>query len=98
MTGGFNVSVMMAASAVALKAQHGGLTLHDVDDLRTKAEELLAKDDPFRPAVMTFATMYEQNRRNPAALAELGADLWRAVHYITAPPPPATRERKDIDG
>ena len=92
-----NVTVMMAASAVALKARHGGLTQHDVDDLRTKTEELMARDDPTRHPILTFATMYEEHRRNLEALRELGEDLWRAIGYATAPDR-TLPERRDIDG
>lgn len=110
MSPGFNVTVLMAASAVAMKARDGGqsseregrarhsaLTQHDVDDLRTKAEELLAHDDPFRAPVMTFASMYELERRNPAGLIAIGEDLWRAVQWATNPGP-RLPERRDIDG
>ena len=92
-----NVAVMMAASAVALKARHGGLTLHDVDDLRVKAEELLARGDPMRTPILAFASMYEVLRRDPQPLRELGEDLWRAIGYATAPGP-TLPERRDIDG
>lgn len=88
----------MAALAVALSARTGGLTLHMVDDMRTKAEELLARDDPLRSAILTFCTMYEQDSRDAAALAAHGEDLQRAVQWVTAPAPAPERVRRDIDG
>jgi hypothetical protein len=89
--------VLMSAFAVALSARTGQLTAHAVDAMREQAEELMANDDPTRPAIMTFATMYDLVRRDPAALAELGSDLRRAVNYALTPAP-TTRSRADIDG
>ena len=92
-----NVAVMMAASAVALSARVGMVTQHDVEDLRTKCEELLARDDPMREPILTFASMFEVHHRDRAQLRELGEDLWRAIGYGTAPAP-LLRNRRDIDG
>ena len=89
--------VMMSALSVALSARTGQLTPHAVDAMREQAEELMAKDDPTRPAIMTFATMYQLVHRDREALRELGEDLKRAVEYATAPAPRFT-PRADIDG
>jgi hypothetical protein len=89
--------VLMAAQAVALAARTGTLRRDQVDDMRTKAEELLARDDPFRSAVILFATHYEGNWRDRVAVADLGEELQRNVLRATEPPPPLT-PRSDLDG
>ncbi len=88
--------VLMSALAVALSARTGGLTPHAVDAMREQAEELMGRDDPTRPAIMAFASMYELVRRDAEALRELGEDLKRAVNYAVASLP--TQSRADIDG
>jgi hypothetical protein len=94
---GLCVPVLMSASAVALSARCGQVTAHDVDAMREQTEELLRPDDPTRPAIMAFASMYELVRRDPEALKALGEDLWRAVNYAVAPAP-NPHWRADIDG
>jgi hypothetical protein len=101
---------LFAAQTVAMNARMGSLTLHAVDDLRTKAEELLGKADPLRAAILTFATMYEVHRRDEAALASMGETLERALRVALDVPHPAARpdpsqwpapvdaERRDIHG
>ncbi len=97
---------LFAAQAVALSARMGEVTLHAVDDLRTKAEELLPKGDPLRQAVLAFATMYEVHRRDKAALAAMGEALDRAVAEAlrrqpvdpSTWPAPVDLERRDIHG
>jgi hypothetical protein len=103
------VPAMSAALAVALSARTGQLTAHAVDDMRTKAEELLARHDPLRAAIIAFATGYELHRRDPAELAAIGLTLQAALDAPgpPAPPPapdpahwptPADLHRSDIHG
>lgn len=91
------VPALMAAQAVALSARTGTLTQHAVDDMRIRAEELLARDDPMRAAVLTFATQYEAHRRDAYALKVLGEALERdlRVHLSLDR---VLSERRDIDG
>ncbi len=80
---------LTAALAVALSAMTGSLTLHMVDDLRTKAEELLGRADPLRAAILTFATMWESHRHDVAAVFSLGETLQAALAAALAAPAPA---------
>jgi hypothetical protein len=90
---------LMAALSVALNARTNQLTQNVVDDMRTKAEELLPRDHAAYGAIMNFATMYELHRRDVPVLAELGDQLQRAIDWATAPAPtPALPYRRDIDG
>ena len=91
-------TVLFAATAVALTARTGGLTQNAVDDLRTKAEELLDRGDDLRLAVLSFATMWEEYHRDPYALEKLGEALGRAVDQALNPAARPARERRDIDG
>lgn len=91
------VPALMAAQAVALSARTGSLTQHAVDDMRTRAEELLGRDDPMRAAVLAFATQYELHRRDPYALQKLGEALERALRGALSLDQ-VLRERRDIDG
>ena len=93
-----HVPALMAALSVALSARTGGLTAHAVDEMRVKAEELLGRDHPAHPVIMTFCTMYELQRRDPAAVAALGEDLERGINHVVRQPSPALTERRDIDG
>jgi hypothetical protein len=92
------VPALMAAKAVALSARTGSLTLHMVDDMRARAEELLGRDDDLRRAVLTFATMYEVYRRDPDALRKLGEGLDRDIEAAIGIVRPELRHRRDIDG
>lgn len=91
-------TVIFAAKAVAGSARCGGLTQHMVDDLRTKAEELLERGSDLRLAVLGFATMYEEYRWDAYAMTKLGETLDRAVHVALNPEARPARERRDIDG
>lgn len=88
---------LFAAQAVALSARTGALTQNAVDDMRTRAEELLPRGDDLRAAILSFATMYEDCRRDAGALAMQGrildAALSRALNPEAGP-----RDRRDIDG
>jgi hypothetical protein len=92
-----NGIVLSAAYGVALRAITGGLQAHEVDGLRVQAEELLPRDSALRTAIFTFATMYEADRRDPAALKAHGQDLNRVITWLTAPAAPDNL-RRDIDG
>ncbi len=87
-----------AAIAVALSTRTGGLTMHMVDDLRTKAEELLPRGDDLRSAVLSFATMYEDHRWDRDAMGMLGRGLQRAVDAWLHPDARPAPFRRDIDG
>lgn len=91
------VPVLSAAFAVALSARTGSLTLHQVEDMRTKAEELCERGDELRSAVILFATEYEAHRRDPVAMASLGEQLQRDVERATRPDLPG-HDRRDIHG
>ncbi|HMO07049.1 MAG TPA: hypothetical protein PKD10_05295 [Paracoccaceae bacterium] len=101
---------MTAALAVSLSARTGNLTAQAVEEMRIRAEELLAPADPFRAACLTFATMYEVHVRDAAALRAMGEALAAALDKAAraaapAPPPDPTRwpdpvgaDRRDIHG
>lgn len=95
--GDAHLPALMAAFSVAMSARAGMLTDHAVEDMRVKAEEVLLRDHPAYPLIMTFATMYELARRDPAQLHELGEDLDRGIRLALAPAP-ALPFRADIDG
>lgn len=86
-----------AALAVALNARTGSLTLHMVDDMRIRAEELLDRDDPMRAAIIGFATSYEEFRRDAYAMEKLGETLQAALSDALSLTAVSRRERRDID-
>ncbi len=87
-----HIPALMAAQAVALSARTGTLTLHMVDDMRARAEELLSRDHPVRRAVLTFATMYEQYRRDPEQIRKQGEYLQEALGLALNPDAVAPRQ------
>lgn len=91
-------TVLFAATAVALSARVNSLTLHAVDDLRSKAEELLPRGDNLRSEILTFATMWEEYHRDAYALEKLGESLGRAVECALNPEAVPARVRSDIYG
>ena len=93
-----HVAALTAAFAVAMNARTGQLTDHSVEDMRIKAEELLLRDHPAYPIIMTFCTMYEVERRNPPALTALGEALERGIRDAVRPPAQVLPYRADIDG
>lgn len=96
--GDTHVAALTAALAVAMSARTGQLAHHAVDDMRTKAEELLPRDHHAYPVIMAFATQYELHRRDPAALAELGETLQHGLRLAVAPASPELPFRRDLDG
>jgi hypothetical protein len=88
--------VLLAAQAVSMRARCAGLTPLEVDAMRVRAEELLPRGDQLRAAIVQFCTMFEL-RPDPAALAELGAELGRAVDRALRPAP-IDQGRSDIYG
>lgn len=96
--GAEHIPALMSALSVALSARTGGLTAHAVDEMRVKAEELLGRNHPAHPIIMTFCTMYEMQRRDPEAVSALGVDLERGINHVVWQPSPALTERRDIDG
>lgn len=88
---------LMAAKAVALSARTGSLTMHAVDDARTKAEELLGRSDDLRSAIIRFATKFEEFRRDAYALSKLGEELDRAIEEALGLTRPAPAHRADLD-
>lgn len=91
-----HIPALMAAQAVALSARTDQLTGHMVDDMRTKAEELLPRDHPARAAILTFATMYEQHRRDPDQMRAQGRYLQDAIGQSLNPD--AATPRRQIYG
>lgn len=87
-----------AAFAVAMSAKTDGLTLHQVDAMRTVAEQVLDHGDPLRLACLHFATMFEEWRYDADAMRRFGEELDRAVMADIHPDRPARQERRDIDG
>lgn len=73
------MQVLIAALSVALCARTDQLTAHAVEDMRVKAEELLPKGDGLRCAIIDFATQYEQDRRDRAAMHAHGLTLQAAL-------------------
>jgi hypothetical protein len=90
-------AVASDAFAVALSAKVGGLTALAVEQLRSAAEAQLDPDLPLRQAVLQFATMFEADRRDPAALRQHGDELAHAVELALRPDPPDLN-RRDIHG
>lgn len=90
-----NNPARMAALAVALSAQTDMLTPHQVEDMRTKAEELLPPGDPLRAAILSFATMHEVatspwgtgDDTAPPDVKELGHQLQSAIDALDASQP-----------
>jgi hypothetical protein len=74
-----HIPALSAAFAAALSARTGQLTQQAVDEARIKAEDLLPRDHPARAAVITFATMYEQYRRDPDQMRKQGEYLQDAL-------------------
>lgn len=95
--GDTHVAALTAALAVAMNARTNQLAQHHVDDMRTKAEELLHRDHHAYPVIMAFATQYELHRRNPEQLAELGKTLEMGIRLAVAPASPELPFRSDID-
>ncbi len=92
-------AVQMSAFATAMSARTDGLTQNQVDATRTLAEQMLDHGDPLRLSIIHFATMFEEYRRDPAALRRFGDELDRAVNADLHPDRVARRiERRDIDG
>jgi hypothetical protein len=87
---------LLAAQAVSMRARTAGLAAHEVDAMRIRAEELLPRDDQLRAAILQFCTMFEL-RPDPAALADLGAELGRAVDRALRSAP-VDADRSDIHG
>lgn len=91
------IHALFAAQAVALSARCNQLTVHAVDDMRTKAEELLARDDPLRRAIIAFATGYEVLARDRYGLRKLGEVLQADLETVLNPDAPQPRHRRDLD-
>lgn len=94
-------AVQMSAFATAMSARTDGLTMGQVDATRTLAEQMLDNGDPLRLAILHFATMFEEYRRDSAAMRRFGEELDRAVNADLHPDRVATAaryDRRDIDG
>lgn len=88
---------LLAAQSVSMRARIGGLEAHEVDDMRTRAEELLDRRDQLRAAIFEFHTMYQMHPRPGPELVELGDELGRAVDRALRPEAPDAG-RVDIHG
>ncbi len=87
-----HVAALFAAQALALSARTGTATSHQVDTARIQAEELLPRDHPARAAVITFATMWEQHRRDPEQIRKQGEYLQDALGRALNPDAVAPRQ------
>lgn len=92
-----DVSVMLAAQSVAMRAMINDLDQHAVDDMRQRAEELLTSDSDLFRAITGFVTQYELARHEPGDLAMQGRILRDQVLSASGAVP-EHRERRDIDG
>lgn len=78
-------AVRMAAMAVGYKAKLGEVDPMDVDDMVTRARQLLKGEDFLSRACTTFARQYELHWRDPDELEALGNDLLYAVELDARP-------------
>ncbi|MEM9579080.1 MAG: hypothetical protein AAF891_00215 [Pseudomonadota bacterium] len=101
------VGVRFLAFDVTLRAKCGTLTQNDVDDLRGKAEEALASDNPLFRAITAFATHFPLVRDDPEGLSDQAQTLLYAVDDANrasaederaVPELDAWADRKDING
>ncbi len=92
-----NLAMYFDTFAVAMRAIAGDLEQSDVDNLVTRADELLVRGDPLGRAITGFATQHQLAAQDPEALAGLGRDLVHAVAVASMPVPP-DGERRDING
>jgi len=88
---------LLAAQSVSMRARIGGLKAHEVDDMRTRAEELLDRRDQLRAAIFEFHTMFQLTPRAGPELVELGEELGRAVDRVLRVDAPDAG-RADIHG
>lgn len=95
--GSDRVSIRLYALSVALSAKCGTLEQEDVDNMRTRAEELLHRDAPLYRAITAFATQHQVNRYDRAAMHDLGTTLAEAVRIDALPDVPDP-DRRDING
>lgn len=77
---------LFAAQAVALSARTNCLTAHAVEDMRARAEQLLAAGDDLRAAIMSFAVQYELLHRDVYGLRVLGEGLQRDLDLALGAP------------
>lgn len=91
------LSVRFSAFAVAQQAKINSLEPSSVDDLVTRAEQLLGSGDVLTRAITGFATQYQVARHQPDRLAELGRDLADFIDRLNVPVPP-DHGRRDIHG
>lgn len=88
------------AAPVALKARAGAVDDASFDDL-LRSTVFLPFTHPLSAAVHIFADAFRQCRHDPAAIADLGEALQRAVDVATRIPDtfvPVDIDRKDIHG
>lgn len=90
-----SLRALSAAHAIALKARVGTLEGREVDQLVGYVGARLAEDDPVRQMVTGFVTLRQSIARDPAAMAEAGADLQRQVMRLSWAQPGS---RVDIHG
>lgn len=73
------VPVLIAAQAAALSARTGGLAGPQVADLLRQAYDLLDPGDDLRQAILSFASRYNDLRRDAYAVRLLGEELEAAL-------------------
>jgi hypothetical protein len=90
-------AMILAAQHIAMRAKLNEVDPHDVDDMRTRAEEVLDHGSDFYRAITSFATRYQVVRYEPDELAREGRWLDHAIEkelgLVRALP-----ERRDLDG
>lgn len=89
--------VLLAATAVSMRARVGGLTRRDIDVMLNRALELLETGDTLRDAIIVFSAQYEQLHRDPDAVVSLGDELQRGIDRALRPEP-YDLSRRDIHG
>lgn len=92
------IPVMMSAQHVAMRARLGELEQLDVDDMLTRAEELLDHGADLYRAITGFATQFQMARHDAGALAMQGRILQEAVDAAAGLSPAPRPERRDVDG
>lgn len=88
--------LLLAATAAAMAARVGSLTAAQVVDLDTLASAA-PQGHPLRFAALMFCEQFDAHFRDPAALAELGEGLDRAIARALRPEP-VDLARRDIHG
>lgn len=90
-------SVLFSAFDLAMQAKGGQIELYDIEELQTRAEQVLGSEHPASRAINDFATQHQLVRYDVEALCELGGRLLHEVEVLLRPVPPG-EDRSDING